>query len=371
MSFQLTLMRSGWGVLLLVVLIPASMMQLALSADYTPSSLTTIVYSDGVVGVEYHVEAAPTAVRVSLPLFGSTYTDLLVVNQDGLPLVTTQAGSTITVDSLGASRLTITYSTQELTSKLGTLWTLNVTSPVNLDVLLPSGATIVSISQIPLRVETFSEHPSVTLPPGVDSVSYVVSAVGTNQRAQSAIQAAEAAITTAKASGLDTTAAEALLTQAKTAYNAGEYLKAEQLATQAKSSAQSASKTPTDNTPLIVGGAVVVVAAVAGILLYRRRRVEAPTPQPPAKKSEEGPVDLEAVFQKHPDLRVDDKEVIRFLSEHGGEAFANEIRDRFDIPRTSAWRMIRRLITTGIVEERKIGGQSLIYVVKKYRGAQV
>ena len=364
-------MRRGWGVLLLVVLISASPMHIALSADYTPSSLIVIVYSDGIVGVEYHVESDPTAVRVSMPLFGSTFTDLLVVNQDGLPLVTTQLGSTITVDSLGASRLTLTYSTQELTSKLGILWTLNVTSPVNLDVLLPSGATIVSISQIPLRVETISEHPSVTMPPGVDSVSYVVSAVGTKEHAQSTIQAAEAAITTAKANGLDTTSAEALIAQAKTAFDAGEYLKAEQLATQAKSSALNAStKATVDNTPLIIGGAAIVVAAVAGIILYRRRRGEPPTRQPPAKKSDEGPVDLEAVFQKNPDLRVDDKEVIRFLAEHGGEAFANEIRDRFGIPRTSAWRMIRRLMAAGIVEERKVGGQSLICVVKKYRGAQ-
>ena len=44
------------------------------------------------------------------------------------------------------------------------------------------------------------------------------------------------------------------------------------------------------------------------------------------------------------------------------------IRDRFEIPRTSAWRMIRRLMGMGVVEERKIGGQSLIYIVKKYRG---
>jgi uncharacterized membrane protein len=31
--------------------------------------------------------------------------------------------------------------------------------------------------------------------------------------------------------------------------------------------------------------------------------------------------------------------------------------------------MIRRLIDAGIVEERKIGGQNLIYIVKKYRRA--
>ena len=93
-------------------------------------------------------------------------------------------------------------------------------------------------------------------------------------------------------------------------------------------------------------------------------------PQPLPKESDDVYIDLDMIFQKNPSLRVDDKEVLRFLSEHGGEAFANEIRDRFDIPRTSAWRMIRRLIDSGIVEEKKIGGQSLIYIVKKYGRAR-
>ncbi|HIH88231.1 TPA: hypothetical protein HA344_03355 [Candidatus Bathyarchaeota archaeon] len=358
-------------VVLIMLLLAGATIPYALSADYTPQSLTLTVYADGMVEVVYNVDVDPTLVKVSVPLFGSTFPDLLVVNEEGLPLMTVEVGFTTTVDSLGASALTITYSTQELTSKLGTLWTLNVTSPANLHLLLPTGSTIVSMSQMPLSVGTINGQPSITLPPGEDSVSYIVSAVGTSERAQTAIQAAEAAIAAAKTSGLDVTTAEALLTQAKTANTAGEYLMAEQLATQAKTSAINASPKPSaDYTFIIVVAALVVVVAVAGVFIYMRRRVEVPKPQPPAKKSEEGPVNLEAILQKHRDLRVDDKEVIRFLAERGGEAFANEIRDRFDIPRTSAWRMIRRLMAAGIVEERKIGGQSLICVVKKYRGVK-
>ena len=100
----------------------------------------------------------------------------------------------------------------------------------------------------------------------------------------------------------------------------------------------------------------------------RLRGKSEPKSSPQKSKEIEGAVNLDAIFSKNSDLRVDDKEVIRFLSERGGEAFANEIRDRFDIPRTTAWRMIRRLIGMGIVEEKKIGGQSLIFIVKKYRG---
>jgi len=59
--------------------------------------------------------------------------------------------------------------------------------------------------------------------------------------------------------------------------------------------------------------------------------------------------------------------VLKYLAEYGGEAFANEIRERFDLPRTSGWRLIRRLERYEIVEERKLGGQSLISIKPEYR----
>ena len=62
-----------------------------------------------------------------------------------------------------------------------------------------------------------------------------------------------------------------------------------------------------------------------------------------------------------------DREVVRYLAEFGGEAFAYEIRERFDLPRSSAWRLIRRLAGLEIVEEVKVGNQSLVKILEKYR----
>ncbi len=417
----------------MLLLIGASLIPVSYAADYTSLELATTVYADGAVGIVYRVEADPTAVRIAVPLFGTDFSDLIVVNQDGTPLVTSESGSIVTVDALGATELTFTYTTPQLTSKEDILWTLTLTTPTNLVVLLPSGATVVSMSQIPLDVQTIDGRTRVTLPPGEDSISYVIQTSATLDHAQTVIGNAETTINEVKDSGIDTTDADALLAQAKSAISSGDYLLAEQLATEAKSlaldaalKAQTASaaikratdaiqqaknegrtSTISDAEELLSGAeaayssgdytgaeadadeayntatnskaaldymlivAVCVVLAVAGVCVYiYLKRRKQPEPQQQAKKSEDAPVDLEAVFKKNPDLRVDDKEVLRFIAERGGEAFANEIRDRFDIPRTSAWRMIRRLIDAGIVEERKVGGQSLIAVVKKYRGAK-
>lgn len=434
-------MRAGRITLVAVMLLCLLPVSVAFSADYTPVSLTATVYVDGIVGAEYVVDVNPTQARVTVPLFGSTFSDLLIVNTEGLPLVSTQSGSSVSVDTLGAARMTATYTTQDLTSKAGTIWTLNVTSPTNLIINLPVGSTIVSLNQIPLDVRTVDGHPYIVLPAAMSSISYVLSAVGTKDHAQAIIQDAESAIAATKAKGVLTTSADTLVAQAKAAFDSSEYLMAEQLATQAKGAALNAklqsqaagfamqrandaiqtatnegrtsglaaaqslvqnsqayyasgdytkakttadqaydtaiaSKT-SDNTLLMMGIGFVLVAGAGVVIFYVRRggnigwkgpvkATKAPTPA--VTKVDEGPVNIDAIFSKNPDLRVDDKEVVRFLTERGGEAFANEIRDRFEIPRTSAWRMIRRLIGMGVVEERKIGGQSLIYVVKRYRG---
>ncbi len=433
-------MRAGRITLVAVMLLCLLPVSVAFSADYTPVSLTATVYVDGIVGVEYVVDVNPTQARVTVPLFGSTFSDLLIVNTEGLPLVSTQSGSPVSVDTLGAARMTATYTTQDLTSKAGIIWTLNVTSPTNLIINLPVGSTIVSLNQIPLDVRTVDGHPYIVLPAADNSVSYVLSAVGTKEHSQAIIQDAESAIAATKAKGISTMSADTLIAQAKAAFDSSEYLMAEQLATQAKGAALDAelqsqaagfamqrandaiqtatnegrtsglaaaqslvqnarayyasgdytkAKTTadqaydaaiaskgSDNTLLMMGVAVLVVAG-AGVVFYMRREGKMggkgpvktkAAPTPPLGTVDEGPVNINAIFSKNPDLRVDDKEVVRFLTERGGEAFANEIRDRFEIPRTSAWRMIRRLMGMGVVEERKIGGQSLIHIVKKYRG---
>ena len=70
-------------------------------------------------------------------------------------------------------------------------------------------------------------------------------------------------------------------------------------------------------------------------------------------------------MKAHPHLKKEDKEVIEFLSEKGGQAFEAEIRERFpDMPRTSLWRLVRRLERLEIVEVKKIGLENQVQLKK-------
>jgi uncharacterized membrane protein len=65
------------------------------------------------------------------------------------------------------------------------------------------------------------------------------------------------------------------------------------------------------------------------------------------------------------DLRPDDVQVINFIQEKGGKVLEPEIRMRFALPKTSAWRQIKRLERLGYVKVTKIGSQNQIELLKK------
>ncbi len=63
-------------------------------------------------------------------------------------------------------------------------------------------------------------------------------------------------------------------------------------------------------------------------------------------------------------LRPEDLEVLGFIRDRGGKVVEAEVRERFAVPRTSAWRQIKRLEQTGHVRIRKVGSQNLIELVR-------
>ena len=65
------------------------------------------------------------------------------------------------------------------------------------------------------------------------------------------------------------------------------------------------------------------------------------------------------------DLRPDDVQVLNFIQEKGGRVLEPEIRMKFALPKTSAWRQIKRLERLGYVKVTKIGSQNQIELLKE------
>jgi uncharacterized membrane protein len=91
----------------------------------------------------------------------------------------------------------------------------------------------------------------------------------------------------------------------------------------------------------LIAAIVAIAAFVLSVLVIVKRK--------------KGP-DTDKILKDNPQLRKEDKDVIMFLAEKDGKAFEAEIRERFpDMPRTSLWRLVRRLERMEIVEVKRIG----------------
>ena len=192
---------------------------------------------------------------------------------------------------------------------------------------------------------------------------------GLADEARSDLEAAESAVDSMQnlggASRLDE--AIGILKQAREAYNSGDYARAKDLAEQVVVLASQSKPSAWFQTPYI---AIIPGTVVAASLLMRygfARRGARPD-EIETELDELGPgIDEERLFDQHPVLRFDEREVIRYIARSGSGAFVAEVRKRFDMPKSSAWRMIRRLEREEIVEIRKVGRETFVQINPRYR----
>ena len=100
----------------------------------------------------------------------------------------------------------------------------------------------------------------------------------------------------------------------------------------------------------LIAAIVAVAAVVLSALIFVRRR--------------RGP-NVDKILKTNPQLKKEDIEVIQFIAEKDGKAFEAEIRERFpNMPRTSLWRLVRRLERLEIVEVKRIGLENQVQLKK-------
>ena len=404
------------------------------SEETTPETLFLTVYPDGFVSVEYTVLVDPTFPTQNITVFGQVLEDLLVSDKDDLPLdYSIDDNYIVSVYSLGTDEITLTYLTQDLTSKEGRYWTLTVEAPVSTQILLPVETTIISLNQVPEMIETSENRVELLMNSSLIEVTYVMGVVGTEEHAQVVLSQAEAAIMAIKTLGINITEAEAKLQEAETSFGLGNYVEAEtlgydaknlaiqinQTATQAQSKigeaeaavadAQSNGRTVglteaqslledaknsynngnyseainlatqaiiraeeadvllaegTDSLPVYgIVAALLVVAIIVFVFFFVRSRRKTVVREVEEKKRR---IDVERIFLVHKDLMPEEKQAVQFLAENNGEAFESDLYEYVKLPRTTTWRLVRRLDRMGIIKRTKFRRQNLIRIKNKY-----
>jgi len=410
---------------LLVIFILLTSTRMVKAQDYTSNSLILDVYLDGTVNIEYSITPDPTLARVNITLIGSDFAELLAVDQDGIILDWDQNKFGIEIDSIGAEEITIFYLSTTLTNKNGSIWTINHESPTATLYRLPPDAVLVELYPVPTSITIIENRAAITLPQGNNKISYMLGTTGTREHALVLLSQAETKIGEANQLELEISSQTELYEEAKQSYQAGSYNQAEQISKQiideltdiieaatsaneqitgaivllehereALSSetissiqakideAQSAYDTgeymtagslaseavaliqeaepdrPQSNLLLYLFGLAGLLAILGYIVFSRQKKGKKPVLEGDRLK-----VDLDEVFRENPHLRTDEKAVLRFIEESGG-AFVKEIRDRFDMPKSTAWRMANRLEEEGLVDVSTVGRETYLELRK-------
>lgn len=408
---------------LMVLCAAVSTIGIVYGQDYSGQSTSVKFYSDGGASVDMIIEPDPTLARLNVTLIGDIHENILASDSDGIILSWKTVEDGIEVDGLGVDQIAISYTTPSLTNKTGSKWTAAIFSEVNAIVTLPKDAVLVGLDPSPLGITIVEDQAVVTMPAGTSTLSYLLGTTGTKENALVLLTQSEAKIDEIKQMAIIVTSAETILANAQAAYADSQYSLSEQLSKQAKElalatvdladqateiinmaiamidtkagvdltdaqthleyaetafetglyqnaidDAQAAydlaeeaqiSDRGGNNLIYIIGG-VVVLAAAGGFLMMNRGNNDEKAQKPDSTQPE---VDLDAVFNSRPHLRTDDKAILRYIQESGG-AFITEIRERFDIPKSSAWRMIKRLEEEGLIGSTTVGRETYLQLTE-------
>lgn len=352
-----------------VLLALSSVVQYAIG---TPKVLDFTIYSEGTTNVLYQTDSDPQSPDSTLNLYGNAIENLVVQDENGTLLSSTVDGNVATVETLGASIIKADYDTSDLVSKNGRTWTFHVNSPIDYSVLLPKNSVIIGMSVSPLNIQIVDGQSLISLPSGSSEISYIIGVLGTSQTATLAIQKAQDFINNVTSTGVQTPMALAKLQEARTNFNQGKYSDAESLANKAKSLAiqeqQTTNSVPTtlpDNLSVSLLITVIIIAAGAtGFVIMKRMRTRSSTVTLNDIPKNNYAPDKETIYKLKPELRQDDKEIVAFISEKGGQVFESELRKKFLMPRTTMWRAVKRLEREDIIEIEKVDQQNLIKLRK-------
>jgi len=354
-------------IVLLFLIIPSSTsLSVANVEEFKVESTSLIVYRDGLVHVAQAIIVNETVPYFTPTLFSNLVENILVTDENQSILNYEITGQDITIFSLGCQNVFLEYDTTALTRKEAELWTISFETPYNLTLTLPQNSVLMDLSNIPESIRIDDGKIQLTLLSGFWEINYIVSIIQPSTFEISNLNVTPEKVQVGEAVTIS-------VTVTNHGDEAGSYtvvLKIGQAVEDSKTvtlgSGQSTIVT-FDVTKRVSGIYVVTIGDLTAEFTVLTSPafpfVELVAASIVAigiflfifLKKLKGPK-VETILKSNPYLRDEDKKVIMFIAEKGGKVFEAEIRSQFpDMPRTSLWRLIKRLEKLDIVKVKKIG----------------
>jgi len=280
--------------------------------------LDLTLYSDGSAHITAHLDIDPLEPDFEVNLFGSSVENFVAVGENDFYLYSDIDGDKVTIDTFGSSSITIDYDIHDLISKEGRFWTFSLDSPTDYSLLMPPNSILVGTSVPPSSMELENNQTKLELSSGLSEINYIFDT------------------TTPPTTTPPTT------TPPTTTFDTSTFA--------------------------LIGASIAAVVAGAIIIIKRKQTKSSAVLQTEViskSKTESDSLDTETIFSLRPEMREDDKEIIKFISENGGQALESDLRKKFLQPRTTMWRAVKRLERQGVIEISKKDLQNLVKLKKK------
>ncbi len=276
-------------------------------------TLDLILYSDGLTHISTNLDVDPLEPDFEFNLFGPSIDNFVAVDDHGLLLSSEIIDDKVIIDTFGSSTITIDYDIHDLISKEGRVWTFSLDSPTNYSLLMPPNSIIVGTNSLPSNMDLVNDQTKLELSTGLSEINYIF---GTPHPPTTNPESKNFDIFTLS---------------------------------------------------LI---AVPIVATITVMIIVLKRKQTKPLlPLQDEATQESKPktesLDTEVIFSLRPEMREDDKEIIKFIAQNGGQALESELRKKFLQPRTTMWRAVKRLERQGVIEITKKDLQNLVKLKKE------
>lgn len=246
------------------------------------------VYTDGLAHISTQITPEEGSPALNVALLGSEIDNFIATGQNNILLTAEMGENSVLLNTFDSDTVLVKYDVHDLISKDGRIWTFAVDSNTRYTLIMPDGAVIVGMNVIPIALEMVDGKAYLEIPSGEAVITYILSADRDSIDVSTTVDGAS-----------------------------------------------------DDNMVLWVLGMFGALGAFVAVWYYRR-----PTVHIQSSKTASTP---ESIFERIPDLREDDKEILRYLSQNGGEASESSIRKKFLQPRTTMWRTVKRLERVGAV----------------------
>ncbi|MFB3096345.1 MAG: CFI-box-CTERM domain-containing protein [Nitrosopumilaceae archaeon] len=142
---------------------------LPIDVESAEDSIVITISPDGEAKITQNLNPRSTVSGISVPAISDKISKILATDGNGIILQTIQKGNSISIATLGATQVNLSYEA-EIISKNLNIWNLSYNADREITVVLPPLSSIVSVNNIPIDID----DKAVTMPPGHISLSYTI-----------------------------------------------------------------------------------------------------------------------------------------------------------------------------------------------------